>query len=143
MEIIYDLNKITVTARDLIKLLKHRVVLFEGGMGYGKTTLISALVKELGSYDVVTSPTFGLVNEYKRAKLNIYHFDFYRIENIQEAIDIGVEEYFNSGSWCFVEWSEKIKELITEPYSQVNISVLGEVKRSLVLENHPDKYVVR
>ena len=93
----------------------RRIWSFEGEMGAGKTTLIKAICNTLGVIDEVSSPTFSLVNEYKtKDGKTIYHFDFYRIKNIEEVYDIGYEDYFFSGNICLIEWPEKIKELLKE-----------------------------
>lgn len=101
---------------------KAKIVLFHGSMGAGKTTLIKALCEQMGVEDIVTSPTFALVNEYKKADGEpIYHFDFYRIDNLEEVFDLGYEEYFYSGALCLVEWPEKIEQLI--PYDDPSVSI--------------------
>lgn len=105
-----------------------------GEMGAGKTTLIKQLCKQLGVTENVNSPTFSIVNEYLSTKNEtIYHFDFYRIEMPQEAIDMGVEEYFHSGSYCFIEWAEKIENLLPEDVFSVKINILGSQKREFLL----------
>jgi tRNA threonylcarbamoyladenosine biosynthesis protein TsaE len=110
---------------------EYKVVLFNGPMGAGKTTLISALCRSLGSTDDLSSPTFSIVNEYESKAGTIYHFDFYRIESIEEAFDFGVEEYLYSDKICFLEWSEKIEELLPNKYLIVNIEVISESERAL------------
>ncbi|WEK19314.1 MAG: tRNA (adenosine(37)-N6)-threonylcarbamoyltransferase complex ATPase subunit type 1 TsaE [Candidatus Pedobacter colombiensis] len=107
------------------------IFIFEGEMGAGKTTLIKALAKELGVTKVVSSPTFSIVNEYDAQGKVIYHFDFYRIKNLQEAYDIGYEEYFYSGNICFIEWPEKIEPLLPQHYVKIEISVQNENDRIL------------
>jgi tRNA threonylcarbamoyladenosine biosynthesis protein TsaE len=108
---------------------EHRVFAFFGEMGAGKTTLISAIVKELGSTDAVQSPTYSLVNEYQTKKgERIYHFDFYRMRNEEEAFESGAMDLIDSGSWCFIEWSEKIPTLLPDRYVKVNISRLNETR---------------
>ena len=97
------------------------VWLFEGHMGAGKTTLIKALCKQLGVKSTVQSPTFSLVNEYDAAGKVVYHFDFYRIKDETEALDMGVEEYFDSGDFCFVEWPYKIENLWPLKYLMLNL----------------------
>lgn len=100
----------------------ERIFAFYGKMGAGKTTLIKAFCKMLGSRDVVRSPTFSLVNEYEdKAGDSIYHFDFYRIKHIEEVYDIGFEEYIDSGNYCLMEWPERISELLPETYVYVSI----------------------
>ncbi len=110
------------------------VVLFRGGMGAGKTTLISRIVALLGAQDTVTSPTFALVNQYEGTERRIYHFDFYRIERIEEVFDFGYEEYFYSGDLCLVEWPEKIEALIPDDAMVVRIEVTGEQSRAFEIE---------
>ena len=99
---VYTLEEIDKVAAEVIRLLKHKVVIFRGAMGFGKTTLIKALVRALGSNDNVSSPTFSLVNPYEIPEGCVYHFDFYRLKNEEEAFDIGFEEYLYSGDWCFI-----------------------------------------
>ncbi|TCC95105.1 tRNA (adenosine(37)-N6)-threonylcarbamoyltransferase complex ATPase subunit type 1 TsaE [Pedobacter hiemivivus] len=108
-----------------------QIFIFEGEMGAGKTTLIKALAKELGVTKVVTSPTFSIVNEYDANGKVIYHFDFYRIKNLQEAYDIGYEEYFYSGNICFIEWPEKIAPLLPLHFVKIEISAQNENDRIL------------
>jgi len=109
----YTLSEIPAVAEQIIASSKYKILLFYGEMGTGKTTLIKEISKQLGVEEVVSSPTFSLVNEYiPRKGESIYHFDFYRMENEEEAYDIGVEEYFYSKNWCFVEWPMQIKNLL-------------------------------
>ncbi len=99
-----------------------RVFAFYGEMGAGKTTFIKACCKELGSQDYVTSPTFALINEYRTTNgLVIYHFDFYRIKKLEEAFDLGYEDYLYSGNYCFIEWPEMIETLLPEGIVKVSI----------------------
>lgn len=122
-------------AEQIIESLDGRdVVLFRGGMGAGKTTLISRIVALLGAQDAVTSPTFALVNEYEGTERRIYHFDFYRIERIEEVFDFGYEEYFYSGNLCLVEWPEKIEALIPDDAMVVRIEITGEQSRAFEIE---------
>lgn len=107
----------------------ERIFIFKGEMGAGKTTLIKALASALGVKEVVTSPTFSIVNEYDADGKIIYHFDFYRIKNLQEAYDIGYEEYFYSNNICFIEWPEKITSLLPEHYLKIEILVQNENDR--------------
>lgn len=105
---------------------------FYGEMGAGKTTFIQAICNELGVVDNVTSPTFALVNEYSSpGNGTAYHFDFYRIENIKEVYDLGYEEYFYQGDWCFIEWPEMIDELLPTDSIKVSIEVTGDSSRKL------------
>nr|WP_294874384.1 tRNA (adenosine(37)-N6)-threonylcarbamoyltransferase complex ATPase subunit type 1 TsaE [uncultured Pedobacter sp.] len=109
----------------------EKIFVFEGDMGAGKTTFIKVIAKALGVKELVSSPTFSIVNEYEGKGNTFYHFDFYRIKNLQEAYDIGYEEYFFSGNTCFIEWPEKVEELLPEHYIKVEIKMLGENERVL------------
>ena len=99
----------------------QRIFLFYAEMGMGKTTLIKELCKQLGVQEVVSSPTFSIVNEYQSDDNTIYHFDFYRLHDEEEAYDLGYEEYFYSKAYCFVEWPEKIKNLLPEDALEIHI----------------------
>ena len=112
---IKDLASINKAAEEFTKHMGNRSVFaFRGKMGAGKTTFIKAICEELGVLETVNSPSFAIINEYVSATTGetIYHFDFYRINSIQEAINIGAEDYFNSGSLCFIEWPEKVEPLL-------------------------------
>ena len=112
----------------------HRKFAFYAEMGVGKTTLIKALSLQLGVTDIVSSPTFSIVNEYQADdNTKIYHFDFYRIEDEKEAYDLGYEEYFFSNAYCFIEWPEKIPNLIEEAMVQIKMSVSGNKRRIEVI----------
>jgi len=113
----------------------NRIFLFYGDMGAGKTTLIKELCKALGTTDNISSPTFSIVNEYHTAKDKIYHFDFYRLKDQTEALDMGYEEYFYAGAWCFIEWPEKIPDLLPQHYSNITIKVLDDGARWVGVEN--------
>jgi tRNA threonylcarbamoyladenosine biosynthesis protein TsaE len=113
----------------------NRIFLFYGDMGAGKTTLIKTLCSYLGTVDAVTSPTFSIVNEYRAATEKIYHFDFYRLKDQTEALDMGYEEYFYAGAYCFVEWPEKIPDLLPPHYTNVRIKVLNDGSRQINIEN--------
>ncbi len=114
---------------------RRTVVVFRGEMGAGKTTLIREIASQLGVGDTVTSPTFAIVNQYKGVgDRNIYHFDFYRINDIREAYDFGYEEYFYSGDLCLVEWPEKIEQLLPENVVTVRITVDDETSRTFEIE---------
>jgi len=108
---------------------EEKIFLFDGEMGAGKTTFIKTFCKVLGVNDSVSSPTYSIVNEYVGKKNAVYHFDFYRIKNIQEAYDLGYEEYFYGGGICLIEWPEKVEELLPEHYIKVEISILSENSR--------------
>ena len=116
------------------------VWLFHGEMGSGKTTLIKTICIHLGVKDVMSSPTFSIINEYTTDdNTKIYHFDFYRIKNEAEAYDIGSEEYFYSGSLCLIEWPEKIPSLIPAEYAEVSITVENQNHRTIALSVHDGK----
>lgn len=113
MEIKYSLEEISQIAKQIIEQCNSKIVLFYAEMGMGKTTLIKELVKQLGVNDVTSSPTFSLVNEYLSGTgEKVFHFDFYRINNEEEAYDIGIEDYFYSDAWCFIEWPSSIENLL-------------------------------
>ncbi|GEP51911.1 tRNA (adenosine(37)-N6)-threonylcarbamoyltransferase complex ATPase subunit type 1 TsaE [Flavobacterium noncentrifugens] len=132
MEIQFSLDEIGAAASKLIEQNPQKVILFNGEMGAGKTTFIKSLAKKLGVNDTTGSPTFSLVNEYKTADNEIvYHFDVYRLKSENEAYDMGMDEYLYSGNWCFIEWAEKIPNLIPEEHSSVFIKVLPNGKRQL------------
>ena len=124
MEIkIKDINEIRSAAREFIdNMPAGKVFAFYGKMGAGKTTFIKAICEEMGVDDVITSPTFAIVNEYETSEeATIYHFDFYRIKKIEEVYDMGYEEYFYSGNLCFIEWPELIEDLLPEDATKVTI----------------------
>ena len=137
MEIkIGSLEEIHEAAKTFIQTIgEHRVFAFFADMGTGKTTFIKAVCEELGVEDVVTSPTFALVNRYNSANGRpIFHFDFYRIERPEEAFDMGYEEYFYSDGLCLVEWSERIEELLPDDVMKVEIEVLSPTKRHITID---------
>ena len=124
----------TLASTLLENFSQHRVWLFEGEMGAGKTTLINALCKQLGVEDATSSPTFALVNVYQSPLEPVYHFDFYRIDHEYEAMDMGYEEYFYSGHFCFVEWPSKIPSLLPPHALRLNITLDEEGRRTIVAE---------
>ena len=138
MEIkIQSLDQIHEAARRFVEAMGDNTVFaFYGKMGAGKTTFIKAVCEELGVSDVITSPTFAIVNEYRSeiAGELIYHFDFYRINRLEEAYDFGYEEYFYSGDLCLVEWPEKIEELLPEEVMTVRIAVGGDEERTIEID---------
>ena len=135
MEIIFSLDEITQVAKKIIANKPHKIILFNGVMGVGKTTLIKALSKELGVNESISSPTFSIVNEYHAEfDLIIYHFDMYRLKSEIEALDMGIEDYLYSGNWCFIEWAEKIANLIPNEHSTIHLSHFVDGKIHLKLK---------
>lgn len=134
MNIIFSIDQLEEVAQKIISENPKKVILFHGEMGVGKTTLIKQLCKTLGVSGATSSPTFSLVNEYEADDNQlVYHFDFYRLNKEEEAMDMGIDDYLYSGNWCFIEWAEKIPNLIPEVHSVINISLLADGKRSLTL----------
>jgi tRNA threonylcarbamoyladenosine biosynthesis protein TsaE len=134
MNIIFSIDQLEEVAQQIIANNPKKVILFHGEMGVGKTTLIKQLCKTLGVTGATSSPTFSLVNEYEANDSQlVYHFDFYRLNKEEEALDMGVDDYLYSGNWCFIEWAEKIPNLIPEIHSVITISLLADGKRSLTL----------
>ncbi len=134
MEIEFSLEQINEVAIKIIAENPNKIILFNGEMGVGKTTLIKQLCKNLGVHEATSSPTFSLVNEYQITDNQyIYHFDVYRLKTESEALDMGIDEYLYSGNWCFIEWSEKIPNLIPDEHSIINIELLANGNRKLIL----------
>ena len=132
MEVQYSLNEIDQIAQDLIHQNPSKIILFNGDMGVGKTTLIKSICKILGVKETTSSPTFSLVNEYQTIDNQfIYHFDFYRLKNETEALDMGIDEYLYSGDWCFIEWGENIPNLIPIDHGVIEIKTLPNGHRQL------------
>lgn len=133
----YTLSDIESVARELLDQTQSRIFLFYGTMGVGKTTFIKALVKILGVKDTVSSPTFSLVNEYKtKENKSVFHFDFYRINDEVEALDMGIEEYFDTDAYCLVEWPEKIKNLLPSNAVTVYIKEIEGGLRKIEVSLH-------
>ncbi len=134
MEIrISDLELIREAAREFIQHIgEHHVFAFYGEMGAGKTTFIKAICEELGVEDVITSPTFAIVNEYTSSDGPIYHFDFYRIKKLEEVYDMGFEDYFYSGALCFIEWPELIEDVLPEDAVKVQIKEEEDGTRAIL-----------
>ena len=135
MEIkIQNIDTIRESAREFIKNIgEHKVFAFYGKMGAGKTTFVKAICEELGVEDVITSPTFAIVNEYETSPKpqSIFHFDFYRIKRLEEVYDMGYEDYFYSGALCFIEWPELIEDLLPEDAVKVTITENADGTRSV------------
>ena len=133
MEICYSLDEVEQVAKLLIENATTKTLLFYGDMGVGKTTLIKTIVKVLGSQDEVSSPTFSIVNEYKLGDEKIYHFDLYRINDIEEVYNFGIEEYLDSEFWKLIEWPEKIESILYDDFDRIEIQLDAENKRILSL----------
>lgn len=133
------LEQLPAVAQEVINLAKlHSIWLFEGEMGAGKTTLIKAICHKMGVLNTVQSPTYSIVNEYITAtNETIYHFDCYRLKNEHEALDFGIEEYLDSGNYCFIEWSSKIQSLIPSEHLVIEIDVNEEGKRTIYIGSAP------
>nr|WP_321484604.1 tRNA (adenosine(37)-N6)-threonylcarbamoyltransferase complex ATPase subunit type 1 TsaE [uncultured Draconibacterium sp.] len=133
---INSLDELEIAAKELITAFSNdRVFAFYGKMGAGKTTFIQSICRALGSDDNVTSPTFALINEYNTANLDsIFHFDFYRIKDIEEAYDLGYEDYIYSGSYCLIEWPEMIDSLLPEKMVKVKIEVQDDDTRLITAQ---------
>ncbi|SEB49494.1 tRNA threonylcarbamoyladenosine biosynthesis protein TsaE [Tenacibaculum sp. MAR_2009_124] len=133
----YSLNELHSIAKMVIENAKSKTLLFYGEMGVGKTTLIKELCKLLGVEDVTNSPTFSLVNEYKTNQdSSVFHFDFYRIENEEEAYDIGLEDYLYSNHWCLIEWPQNVKNLLPLESVIVEITQLSDGQRNIQLKTN-------
>ena len=131
---IKSLDELDMVAQMVLNSLEGRtVVALDAPMGAGKTTLISRIAEQLGAEDDVTSPTFAIVNEYVGER-TIYHFDMYRIERVEEALDFGCEEYISSGELCLIEWPEKIEPLLPEDTMVVKIEILSDTERRFIIK---------
>jgi len=131
MTLTYELSEIDRIAVQLLSEVKSKTLLFYGEMGAGKTTLIKALVKAIGGPDLASSPTFSLVNEYQTDQGLVFHFDFYRIEDEMEALDMGIEDYLNLDTWKFIEWPQKIEKLLDEDVQKLEVLIINEGTRML------------
>lgn len=137
--LLYNEQEKQVSALDILQATEpHRVFAFDGQMGAGKTTFIKSLCEQMGTDDVVNSPTFAIVNVYdidQPYRGEVYHFDCYRLKDIREAIDFGAEEYLYSGNYCFIEWPEKIETLLPEDTVWIKIVPQENGDRQLIIEN--------
>ena len=130
-DINYSIEEIDKTAKIVLSLNPSaKILIFNGEMGSGKTTIIKAIIKELGYEGTVSSPTFSLINEYFNGN-KIYHFDFYRIKSRNELLDIGIDEYISSNDWCFIEWPSLIADMLPDKYIELNIDVISNDDRKL------------
>lgn len=134
---IFELSELPKLATRLLEMAGDcRVWLFEGDLGAGKTTVIKSLCQSLGVTATMGSPTFSIVNEYPSPLGPVYHFDFYRLKNETEALDIGVDEYFDSGNFCFIEWPDRVSNLIPKTHFKISLTHRSDTSRSLEYQIH-------
>ena len=136
MTIQYNIEQVETVAKQVLEAATSKIILFEGDMGVGKTTLIKTLVGLLGSEDLVSSPTFSLVNEYKGLNDNIFHFDLYRVDDEEELYNFGIETYIYSNDYVFVEWPNLLKPLLQDQFTTINIKLSENSARELTLTNN-------
>lgn len=135
MILTFSIDQLDEVAKQILEQNPSKILLFNGEMGAGKTTLIKKICENLGINEPTSSPTFSLVNEYYITNnQHIYHFDCYRLKSEIEALDMGIDEYLYSGHWCFIEWAEKIENLIPEEHAIITIEVLADGNRKLELK---------
>ena len=135
MELNYTINDLDKVVKTLLNHCNSKIILFHGTMGVGKTTLIKALVKALGSEDDVQSPTYALVNEYQGITNNIYHFDLYRISDLEELYNFGFEDYLNDDQWILIEWPELVVDILPEDALHVYLELNKNETRKLKYNN--------
>ncbi|MEI6864749.1 tRNA (adenosine(37)-N6)-threonylcarbamoyltransferase complex ATPase subunit type 1 TsaE [Flavicella sp.] len=136
MEIHYSLDQLSDAAKEILENAQHKIFLFYGEMGMGKTTLIKELTKQLGVEEETSSPTFSLVNEYiSKKNETVYHFDFYRINHEEEAYDMGLEEYLYNDAWSFIEWPAVLENLLPLKCVKITITKKDDNSRTIQLEN--------
>lgn len=126
--IIQNLEELPEVAKEIKKQLVHKIITFEGEMGAGKTTFIKELVKSFGTNDEVSSPTFSIVNEYDTDDGKVFHFDFYRLNHEDEALDFGIEDYIYSNQFCLMEWSNKIANFIPDEHHTISIKNVDGIR---------------
>ena len=134
MEITYSLDEVEDVAKKLIETVDSKIILLYGNMGVGKTTLVKSIARILGSADTISSPTFSIVNEYNIKNGILYHFDLYRIENIEEAYNFGIEDYLYSGNWILIEWPEFIKPILDDNFNEVILEEISKKTRKIKLK---------
>lgn len=138
LEITYTIDKVDEVAKEILSNATSKTFFLYGNMGVGKTTLIKSLSKCIGSSDEVSSPTFSIVNEYEAGASAIFHFDLYRINDLEEAYNFGIEDYLYSNEWIIVEWPELIEQIAPERYDRINIEVNEDNSRTLRLNFKPN-----
>ena len=129
----YQLDNLEQLSQQLLEVFSSKVIVFQGDMGSGKTTLIKALVKTMGATDVVYSPSFSLVNEYETPQGTVSHFDLYRINDVSEIWDMGFEDYLMPDHWVLIEWPEQILDVLPADYNTIQIKIDNNSSRSLKL----------
>lgn len=135
MKLTYGLQDIPNVAAKILQTINSKNILFHGDMGMGKTTLIKEIIKQLGVTDTVSSPTYSIVNEYKTTNNDtVYHFDFYRINSDEEAMDFGIEEYFYDQAWCLIEWPNKVENLLPLGAAQIYITAVDDTQRTIEIK---------
>ena len=127
----YDLNQIDAIAESLVAAFEHNIILLKGDLGAGKTTLVNAIAKQLGSNEELSSPTFGIVNELNIANTTAFHMDLYRVENSDELQQFGFDEYLHNGDYCFIEWPEIAMTSITQPHHTIKLKHLKDSTRKI------------
>lgn len=138
MNVTYTLKDLPAIAESILQEAGHKTLLFYGEMGLGKTTLIKEIAKQLGVEEIANSPTFSLINEYQtNTRETVYHFDFYRIENEEEAYDIGMEEYFYRNAWCLVEWPSCVENLLPLESVEIHLSKNKDNSRNIKIVQTP------
>lgn len=133
MTTVYTLAELPEVARNIIANSKNKILLFDAEMGAGKTTLIKEICLQLGVSSIISSPTFSLVNEYESKDGLVYHFDFYRINDEEEAYNIGFEEYLSTDAWIFIEWPGKVKNLLPIECTEISIKIVENEMRELTI----------
>lgn len=137
MEILYALEEVDKVAKQILENASSRTFLFYGKVGAGKTTLIKSLANYLEVTDTISSPTFSLVNEHVTASgEKLFHFDLYRLNDVEEALDIGMEDYLDSGAWIFIEWPDKVVSLLANTFHKIEITHQNSGQRLLKLSTH-------
>ena len=130
-KIIYSLNDIDETTNWIIGKMKHKILFLNGPIGAGKTILIKNLCRQFGVKELVSSPTFSILNEYNCNNEKIFHFDFYRVKNFKDIVDIGIYDYIDSQSICFIEWGDLILNRIKTFNHIIDINIISDTKREI------------
>jgi tRNA threonylcarbamoyladenosine biosynthesis protein TsaE len=138
VEIVYHIDNVEEVAKQLLKNISTKTILLYGNMGVGKTTLIKYIVKVIGSHDEVSSPTFSIVNEYESKNDLIYHFDLYRIKDLEEAYNFGIEDYLYSNKWVIIEWPNIIESIVPKQFDRIDLELNADNSRTLKLNYKPN-----